>query len=363
MTRIQGVSLSQVRLRFHEPVRFGHGTIASQDIGILRLSTDDGLVGLGEVPGPRLPRDVQAAVELAAGTLVGHDPSDAVNEASGVLGGAIVTAALDVLGQREGRSVAYLLGGGRPTVAVNGLLVVGRDAPDSDATRAGMLVAAGYRTIKIKPAVGTARATVTDCLRAVRAMLGPEVCLRLDLNGDLTERSAIDWLTTLDGLVLEYVEQPIDPSLGVAAMARVREAIPMPLAADESVASEVAAEALLDSAACDVLVVKPSRVGGPLVSSRIARMAAAAGVAVTISTLYDSGVGLSAALHVAATIPGDRAHGLGTAGLLVSDLIEGGLPIVGGRMALPVRPGLGVTLDPSAMASAMAQSTAAAVLA
>jgi len=129
------------------------------------------------------------------------------------------------------------------------------------------------------------------------------------------------------------------------------------------VASEVAAEALLGSAACDVLVVKPSRVGGPLVSSRIARMAAAAGVAVTISTLYDSGVGLCAALHVAATIPGDRAHGLGTAGLLVSDLIEGGLPIVGGRMTLPVRPGLGVTLDPSAMASAMAQSTAAAVLA
>jgi len=136
----------------------------------------------------------------------------------------------------------------------------------------------------------------------------------------------------------------------------------MALAADESVTDRVAASALLDAGACDVLVVKPSRVGGPSVSIGIARAAATAGVAVTISTLYDSGVGLCAALHVAATIPGDRAHGLGTGALLESDLIDGGLPIVDGRMTRPVRPGLGITLDASAMAAAMAAAADAVVV-
>jgi L-alanine-DL-glutamate epimerase-like enolase superfamily enzyme len=218
------------------------------------------------------------------------------------------------------------------------------------AVAAQALVAAGYRTIKIKRAVGARGSSVGDGLRAVRDAVGPGVALRLDLNGDLSERAAIAWLCSLDELDLEYVEQPIATSLGADAMARVRDAIPMPLAADESVTDVDAARALLDTGAADVLVVKPSRVGGPRASMRIARAAAAVGVAVTVSTLYDSGVGLAAALHVAASLSDDRAHGLGTAALLESDLIGGGLPIIEGRMAVPDGAGLGVTLDATALA-------------
>ena len=352
MTRIEGLSVSRVRLRFRAPVRHGRDTLTSQEVGILRLWTDDGLMGLGEVCGPELPHDHVATVGRAASALVGRDPSGVEGVVAGILEAAIATAALDVVGQRQGRSLANLLGGGAASVAVNGLLLVGRRTPGADAHDASVLVASGYRTIKVKPAVGVAEAAVAASLQAIRERLGPGVAIRLDLNGDLPERSAIDWLTTLEALRLEYVEQPIASSLGIAAMARVRSAIPMPLAADESVTDEDSASRLLEAGACDVLVVKPSRVGGPMVAAHIGRAAAAAGVAVTVSTLYDSGVGVCAALHVAATIPGDRAHGLGTAALLVSDLIERGLPIVDGRMTLPDRPGLGVTLDAAAMASA-----------
>ncbi len=146
------------------------------------------------------------------------------------------------------------------------------------------------------------------------------------------------------------MEQPVASHLGVETLARVRRSIPMPLAADESVADAATAAALLDAGACDVLVVKPARVGGPRQSVRIARDAAAAGVKVTISTLYESGIGLAAALHVAATVPGDRAHGLGTGELLVTDLVGGRLRVVRGRMAVPAGTGLGVTLDAAAAA-------------
>jgi len=344
MSRIQTTSLSRVRLRFREPVRYGGSMVTTQEIGILRIVTDDGFAGLGEVGGPSLTADVDATLERLSRQLVGADPAavDAVD--AGVLTGALDAALLDALGRQQRCSIADLLGGGAASIRVNGLMTAGED-PRQAAATGRELVEAGYQAIKIKCELGADPISVHASLAAVRDAVGLGIALRLDVNGDLTERTAIEWLTTLGALDLDYVEQPIAPSLGVAALARVRAAIPMPLAADESVTDAASARALLDAGAADVLVVKPSRVGGPRRSAHIVRMAAAAGVAVTISTLYDSGIGLAVALHVAATVTGDRAHGLGTASLLESDLIDGGLPIVDGRMVVPIGAGLGVTLD------------------
>ncbi len=245
--------------------------------------------------------------------------------------------------------MAELLGGRSGGVAVNCLLVLS-GTPALDVAAACAQVEAGYTTLKLKPS-GNPR-DIGGSLRAIRDAVGPRIELRLDLNGQLSEADAIGWLGTLGQVGLEYVEQPIEPALGIEAMTRVRASIPMPLAADESVIDLHAAVALLEAGACDVLIVKPSRVGGPSASLEIARAAAAAGVATTISTLYESGIGVAAALHIAASVPGDRAHGLGTLALFESDLIGGGLPIAGGRMALPVEAGLGVTVDPVAAAAA-----------
>ncbi len=352
MTRIADVSLLRMLLRFREPVRYAGAWRMTQEVAILRLATDDGVVGHGEVAGPTLPGDIEAGVVRIRRELLGTGVSD-IGAIEGPLGAAVDTAVLDVLGRIEGHSVATLLGGGVGSVGVNALLIVS-GTPDQDATAARALVDAGYLTLKLKPAASGSRTGAS--LRAIRDAVGPGIALRLDLNGQLTEADAIEWLMTLASIGLEYVEQPIAPSLGSAALGRVRGSIPMPLAADESVTDRAAAVALLDAGACDVLVVKPTRVGGPRASVRIARAAAAAGVAVTISTMYESGIGLAAALHVAATLSGDRAHGLGTLGLLESDLIGGSLPVVAGRMSLPPGAGLGVTLDP---ASSLAQRVGA----
>ncbi len=71
---------------------------------------------------------------------------------------------------------------------------------------------------------------------------------------------------------------------------------------------------------------------------------------VTVSTLFETGVGLAGALHLAATAPGAQAHGLATAHLLESDLLATPLPILAGRMPVPPGPGLGIELDDAAMA-------------
>ena len=121
-----------------------------------------------------------------------------------------------------------------------------------------------------------------------------------------------------------------------------------------------AARTVLDAGAADVLVVKLSRVGGPQAAGDIALAAAERGLPVVLSSLFETGVGLAAAVACAAAMPdvpgwpaAKRAHGLATADLLEDDLLAGPLVVRAGRMRAPGGPGsggLGIAVDEAAIA-------------
>jgi L-alanine-DL-glutamate epimerase-like enolase superfamily enzyme len=108
--------------------------------------------------------------------------------------------------------------------------------------------------------------------------------------------------------------------------------------------------------AADILVVKPMTAGGPRPGRAILEMARAAGLAAIVTTTLDAGVGVAMALHLAATsdatvkAPPMRACGLATGSLLESDLLRTPLPVLNGVMSTLPGPGLGITLDDSALA-------------
>ena len=172
--------------------------------------------------------------------------------------------------------------------------------------------------------------------------------LRLDVNGawDLaTARSGSRPIARFD---IEFVEQPL-AAHDIDGMAELRRRVRVPIAADEAAASVRDVRALLEADAVDVIVVKPARVGGPGAVAEIAALAAAHGVPVVISTLFETGIGIAAALAMAATLPGSTSarwpapldHGLATAGLLEHDLLAGSLLVEEGRMRAPVAAGSG----------------------
>jgi L-alanine-DL-glutamate epimerase-like enolase superfamily enzyme len=231
----------------------------------------------------------------------------------------------------------------RRDVPVNALIVAA--APSVDiGTDARALVPEGFTTIKLKLDGGSDGSPApwwADTVASVREAVGRGVALRVDLNGGLSPDAALAWLPAVAHLDLEYVEQPIAPDHGPLELARMR-AAGVPIAADESV-TDLAAALDLVEAGCDALVVKPARVGGPLRAAAIVQAASESGVGVVVSTLYETGVGVATALHVAATLPGDRAHGLATGQLIADDPVEGAPVVVGGRMRVD-GPGLGVTL-------------------
>jgi L-Ala-D/L-Glu epimerase len=219
------------------------------------------------------------------------------------------------------------------SVPVNAL--IGGGPLDAVVAQARDAVAAGFGTIKMK--VGTERSIgdLRDRVRVVREAIGRDVGLRLDANGAWSPEGAPERMRCVWDFDVEFVEQPIPASAGAAALAQVRAESPVQVAADESVVSIETAGDLLAVEAVDVLIVKPFRVGGPFVAREIVELARAAGVPVVVSTMFETGVGLSVALALAATLPEGPAHGLASAGLLASDLLVRPLEIRDGRMFVP----------------------------
>lgn len=357
--RIARVDVEVLDVPFREPIISGTQRWQQHRAGIVILRTDDGRRGLGEFPAPRphdlgedvSPRLIEAlsGIELAdpvsvEGTLRDIDAWPFVGRAAR---SAVESALVDLVARVKREPVArYLDTQAAADVAVNALLGMGQ--PEETASQAAALIEAGFGCLKLKAGEepdGALEARV----RAVREAVGPDVALRLDFNGSLGADWAVDVLASVAAYDIEYAEQPIPPGAGAEALARLRWTGTVPIAADESVRDLGAARVLLDTGAVDALVVKPARVGGLRQARAIIELAAAAGVPVTVSTLFETGVGLAGALHLAATAPGPQAHGLATAGLLESDLLQTPLAIAGGRMPVPGVSGLGVELDPDAV--------------
>jgi L-alanine-DL-glutamate epimerase-like enolase superfamily enzyme len=152
-------------------------------------------------------------------------------------------------------------------------------------------------------------------------------------------------IRALETYELEFVEQPVSPG-NVEDLMHVREAVSTPIAADEDITDFDAVRRVLQLGAAQILVLKPMVVGGLSPARQIIELAQVAGAAVIVTTTIDAGVGVAAALHLAATLPhGSLACGLATGELLVSDLLVHPLAVRDGEMLLPEAPGLGIAVD------------------
>jgi L-alanine-DL-glutamate epimerase-like enolase superfamily enzyme len=242
-------------------------------------------------------------------------------------------------------------------VPVNG--TIGFAAPREGAEAALQAVEAGFTTLKLKAGAERETEDLVARVRAIRRAVGPDVRLRIDVNGAWDLPTAEERVEAIARFDVEYVEQPL-PADDLAGAAELRRLVPVAIAADEAVYAPSAARRLLAEDAADVLVVKPARVGGPVAVAEIAAAAAARGVPLVVSTLFETGIGIAAARAAAAALPevagrggGVRLpHGLATAGLLEHDLLHEPLAVEAGWMEAPGGEGsrgLGVALDDRAL--------------
>lgn len=356
--KIRNLSWHRFRVPLVTPFETAHGVLAAREGLLLRLATDAELAGWGEVSpvhafhgadvrqtGAILkrwaPASVGATVETLDRWLATLDPDEP--------GAAAVRCGLDValhdlLARERGISVAALLGGAQRSIVPVNATVTAAD-PVVAVRRAREAAERGFRCIKLKVGhLPTAAAEVAR-VAAVREAIGSDLALRLDANGAWDVERAVAILRALATLDLELVEQPV-PAGDIEGLARVRRVVGVPIAADEAVTGVRQARAILGAGAADVLIVKPMVVGGVQPGREILTLAAEAGAQAIVTTTVDAGIGVAAALHLAATMPGTApACGLATAPALVANLVVEPLLPRNGVVHLPDGPGLGVEVD------------------
>ncbi len=182
--------------------------------------------------------------------------------------GGIDLALWDLAGRRAGQTTASLLGPAQRQAvpAYASLHWLGdADRAVADARRA---VKAGFRAVKLHEA----RA---DIVKAVREGVGPDIELMLDVSARLDEAQTLELASACANTDLTWIEEPIFPQQDHETMARIREAISIPLAAGENEFSVAGFDRLMRSGAVDVVQPDPAKCGGLTPSLIIAERATA----------------------------------------------------------------------------------------
>jgi L-alanine-DL-glutamate epimerase-like enolase superfamily enzyme len=358
--RITAVQTAAVRVPMREPLVWAGGTRHTASGLIVELESDEGLVGVGECPGPTLPA-IQTIVEQElAQFLIGQDPRrvewlvhrmEEFTRNWAQLGvyaiAGLEMALLDLKGKVLDVPVAELLGGFcQDEARFGGYLFI--DDPEANAERAAEFVEQGYDELKLK--VGRDLGQDHDTLAAIRDRVGSNVKIRIDANMMWSVPAAIKWIRTLERFDLQYVEQPV-PDFDVEGMAQVRRAVAVPIAADEACTDMRSVLALLRAEACDVLVVYPSEAGGLTRARQIAAVADAAGKWCAVGSWAELGVATAANVHLIASSSNFPFTNDTHYPLQESDVLDEPLRLDGGRIDAMRAPGLGVTLSHDNLAS------------
>lgn len=344
--RITSVEVVPYALPFREPYVTAAGTLTQREMALLRLRSEEGLVGLGEA----VPLSLRGGVTLASVVaelegLAAHDSLDETMLRRGALSAptrcAALTALLDLRGRRAAAEGEASPAPPSP-VSCNATLVAGE--PATVAAEAERWAAEGFSTFKLKLGVGDDVAQV----RAVRGALGPEARIRVDVNGAWDAEAARRTLVELEPLDIELAEQPV---AGLEGLAELTQVTSIPIAADESVESRADAERAAETGACAITGIKLSKVGGPEEAIEIAEVLPA-----YLSSALDGPVGIAVAAQVATTLGGvsragaaPLAHGLATQRLFASTVAAVECELRGGMLHPPAGPGLGVEIDDAAL--------------
>ena len=359
--KITQIDIIPIRAPRKEVVRSGSGakSVSASEFGIVRLETDTGHSGLGEISitYPRIGLSLcYAARELVAPALIGLDPlarpqvlqiidSILLGELSAsYLRAAFEMALLDLAGHYYGLPVYQLLGG-KARDAVPLAWGIYQKSPQAMAADAANAQAAGFQAIKLK--VGRALADDLAAVTAVTEAVGSQTPLRLDAN--MSWRSVPEAATAIETLAaaapIAWVEQPLGRN-NLAGLRLLRQRTQVPIMADESLQCLSDAHQVAVHEAADIFNVYVVEAGGLLAAAQIFAFATALDIPCIIGSQAELGIGTAAAAHLGVAVA-DLPYPCETFGPLryEYDIIAPSLRIESGWLYPPEGPGLGIQLD------------------
>jgi len=349
-----------------EQVSLGIGRTVKRDAVLVKITTDEGLVGWGEAHAGRAPTVIAELIHSTLAPAILGQPADDIagiwarlyrlqlashgtGAAAALAISGIDMALWDLRGKAAGLPLYALLGGDHKAIpAYAGGISLGYGSLEALLEEAQAAVAAGYRALKLR--LGQDAATDIARVQAVRKTLGSAVDILTDANCSYTVDAAREVRAALDELEAGWLEEPFSAH-DFKAYAALGGAGRTPLAAGENHFLLSDFERLADDGVVRLWQPDVSKCGGISEVLRIAQLADRIGIWIHPHTSV-SGLNMAASLHVLAALP--------NAGYYEADYSRWNplrtqvctpvlAPDANGAYSPPTGPGLGVEVDEDAL--------------
>jgi L-alanine-DL-glutamate epimerase-like enolase superfamily enzyme len=354
---IAGIEAIPLRIPFKigtksDASAWGETNSPAADSLLVKVTTDEGLIGWGEAFGFRAVASAKLAVDqLISPICVGKDATRIeplmldVQKRLHVFGrggalafaiSAVDIALWDIAGKAAKLPLCRLLGGGAADIACYASLVRFSD-PSLVRTQVRQAMKAGFGALKLHE-------IELPAIRAACEEVGPDVELMLDVNCPWTLSEAQQKTEELKSVDLKWLEEPLWPPENLDGLAELRRTSGIPIAAGENVYTLLDFQRMLAAKAVDFVQPSPAKMGGVSELCKIFPLAAIHNTTVMPHSFYD-GPGLLAAIHATAALGTPDSMIEWRSFDLEATIYGDKLSPKAGRISVPQGPGLGIDPD------------------
>ena len=351
--KIADIKYEVLRVKLNKPFVIAIGTLEYAETIIIKVTTDEGLVGYGE-SSPFSPvtaetiESVPGFLELFKKALIGQNPFElekihkimndiTVGNSSAKAG--IDIALHDIIGKKLHMPLYKILGGYRNSFLTD--MTVSLAPLDEMVQDAVSFVQEGFGILKIK--AGLNPDDDIKVIKMIREAVGDGIRLRVDANQGWSVKDAIRVIDVYQQYGVEAVEQPVK-YWNIDGLAYIRNNSRLPIMADESLHSPEDAVKLAKSNAADIFNIKLMKSGGLYPALRINAIGESSGIPCMLGAMLETRVSITAAASLAAAQKNITEADLDT-DKYFGDMVTGGFSLENGLITMLDKPGLGVELN------------------
>lgn len=364
--KVEKIQVIHLGIPLPHPYKLSHHykELNESNIVIVKVFTDEGIIGIGETdPWPpftdETPETVMEVINHYLGpVLLGMNPLEInaiIKVMDGILKGnylakaALDMACYDIAGKALGIPVCNLLGG-KVTDKIPIMNALGTGEPEKNALEALEMKNMGYHSLMIKVGTLDIREDAKRVM-SIRETVGKDYPLIVDANQAWNVVKAIEFARLIEDYNVQLLEQPV-PYWDISGLKKVRDAVSIPISADESLFTLYDAINLIQQDVVDVFSIKVCKHGGIFKTKQIMNLAEAYGIPCLMNSLIEEGItqGASLQLGVSASNLYEYGHAYFSPLRLAEDITDYSEQLVDGWVKFNGKPGLGVVIKEDVIA-------------
>jgi len=356
--KIVEIEVIHIKVPLKRPYKLSKiiGTVESTEPIIVRIITDEGIIGIGETD-PLIPFTEESPEvvkiclkETLGPALLGVDPTniaelhrlmDNILKQNLIAKAAIDIACYDIFGKKTKLPIYKLLGGNiRSEIPISGPLGC---SLEETAGQISEYLKMGINTVMIK----TGSVSLEEDILKVKIAreTAPQMYLLVDANQGWDRSAAIKFGKSVEKYNIEFLEQPV-PYWDIEGLAKIRESINIPISVDETIFTIHDAVRVIEKKAADIFSIKVAKNGGIYKAKQIVNLAKAFGIKCRMNSMIEEGITQAASLQLGVCVENilESGHAYFSSLRLKEDISTFSNQIHKGIVKIHNKPGLGIDI-------------------